>query len=247
MNRGIFITGTGTDVGKTIVSTAILHGLLLQGLDAVPMKPVQTGGYTQNAKLCAPDLEYALKACNLSPDEQQKSSMAPYVFEPACSPHLAARTTDAQPDIKHIIECADALWKSHEVLIVEGAGGIMVPLNEEHTMLELMQALDLPVLVVCLPGLGTINHTLLSIMALRNAGLEVAGVIFNATEPTEDDEITRDNPKAVSCFGQVKVLGQIDFQQSLRKNKSVDWTKILQNIDGFPDIVSCILDSDNNK
>ena len=138
------------------------------------------------------------------------------------------------------------LWQEHDVLVVEGAGGIMVPLNEEDLMLDLMQALDLPVLLVCLPGLGTINHTLLSIQAIRNAGLELAGVVFNATTPVEDNAVTRDNPKAISQFGNVKVLGQIDFQQSLSLNLYIDWNQVLKNIDGFSDIVSCILGSEKN-
>ena len=197
MSRGIFITGTDTGVGKTLVTAGIVRWIRNRGIDAVPMKPVQTGAEKRGAQLVAPDLEFCLEACGLSPDPDEVRLMSPYLYEPACSPHLAGRMAGDYVQIPTIVDCARRLLDKHRVVFVEGAGGILVPLNERETMLDLMVALAYPVVLVSRVGLGAINHALLSVQALRSAGLEVLGVIFNRTEPPlpENCFIEDDNPR----------------------------------------------------
>lgn len=171
---GVFITGTDTGVGKTIVAAALLAALRARGVDAAPMKPVQTG-----ADGHADDLAFSLATAAMTPSESELASMRPYAFPPACSPHLAARLAGESVSISRVMDCAARLGRGRQAVVVEGAGGVLVPLNERETMLDLMAGLALPVVVVARPGLGTLNHTLLTTRVLREAGLRVEGALLN--------------------------------------------------------------------
>jgi dethiobiotin synthase len=214
--RGLFITGTGTGVGKTVVVAGLLR--LLRGgadaIDIVPMKPVQTGCMRgEDGALRAPDLEYVLIAAGFAPDDRERALMCPYRFAPACSPDLAGRLSGTPVELDRIECCARELVAGHDALIVEGAGGALAPLNDTATMRDLMTRLALPVVVVADAGLGTINHTLLTLEALRAARLTVLGVILNDGERADDgadaDAIGEDNPATIARLGDVAILGGI--------------------------------------
>lgn len=232
--RGLFVTGTDTGVGKTILSAVLLAELRRRGINASPFKPVQTGctrletgngkpekmpgnklqvsGFTSQASPCSvPDLDYALSMAGMNVADEDYRNMAPCTFEPACSPHLAAELAGAEIDIAEMIIAARTLASEYEFVIAEGAGGVMVPLTRRETMLDLMQALKFPVLIAARPGLGTINHTLLTIRALRSDHLEIAGVVFIAGEAGEPGLIEEDNTVTVEQFGKVPVLGTIPY------------------------------------
>jgi len=211
MNKGIFITGTDTGVGKTLVSAVILSALHQAGIDAVPMKPVQTGCKSKKGRLIAPDLAFVLQLTGIKTAASEQHLMCPYRFKPACSPHLAASMAGKRISFSNVRKCFRKLASRHSMVIVEGAGGVLVPLNGKKTMLDLMKMLDLPVILVARPGLGTINHTLLSINKLRGAGLEVKGVIFNETQPGRPGFIEKDNVKTIAQLGKVRILGYIPF------------------------------------
>lgn len=223
MPKGLFITGTDTEVGKTIVTAGLLRYLRARGIDAVSMKPVQTGAVALNGALVAPDLEFHHHAARLKPAEAERALMAPYLYEPACSPHLAGRLAGDYPKIPRILEAAQALAAKHDLLLIEGAGGVYAPLNESATMLDLMQALGMPVVLVAHRGLGTINHSLLSIRALESAGLPLLGIVFNEIQPGEEDFIKKDNPNAVETFGKVKVLGNVNYLENLEAEPDTAW------------------------
>ncbi len=206
--NGFFITGTDTGIGKTVATAGLCRLLCDDGLDAAPMKPVQTGAEPPDR---SPDLDFCLKAGGRQPSNDSYRLMCPYLFAPACSPHLAARTAGVEIDITTIAAAAKRLEAQHNAILVEGAGGVLVPLTGHQTMLDLMKALSLPVLLVSRGGLGTINHTLLSLNVLRAAGLSVAGVIFNDAAPLPDDMISRDNPLVIKQFGDVDILGHIPY------------------------------------
>lgn len=205
--HGIFVTGTDTGVGKTVVAAALLTLLRSRGLDAVPMKPVQTGCVRRRGRRAAPDLEFCLRMSGLKVSAAERRRMAPYGFARACSPHLAAAREGRRIVLGRIAASFQDLARAHDVVVVEGAGGILVPLNERETMLDLMQALALPVLLVARPGLGTINHTLLSLRELDRAGLQVAGVVFNAAGRSPWGGIEQDNVATVARRGRVRILG----------------------------------------
>ena len=235
MSRGIFITGTDTGVGKTVVTAGILRWLRQQGVDAIPMKPVQTGATRQGRRLIAPDLEFCLAASGIKPVAGEAELMLPYAYEPACSPHLAGRLANNYPELAKITSCAEKLLRKHRAIVVEGAGGIIVPLNERQAMLDLMAALNYPVVVVSRFGLGTINHTLLSVQALRAAGLTLLGVVFNRTEPprAENQFIEADNPEIIARFGDVTVLGKLRYFENLDPADAKVWRDFETDMPGL--------------
>lgn len=228
-SRGIFITGTDTDVGKTAVAAALLLHLRQRGLDAVPMKPIQTGCLKHGDELIAPDLDYSLHAIRLTPTVEEAEWMCPCRYLPACSPHLAARLARRPIQLRKIVAAYRHLAARHDFVVAEGAGGVLVPLDERRTMLDLMRSLGLPVLVVARPNLGTLNHTLLTLAALRAAGLKIAGVVVVSTKRGRRGRIERDNLASIAKLGRVKVLGRlpfIAFKKSFRATAlkfSKDW------------------------
>jgi dethiobiotin synthetase len=241
MGQGVFITGTDTGVGKTLVTAGIVRWLRNQGIDAVPMKPVQTGGERRSEargdRLVSPDLKFALAAADLQPDHAEMKLMSPYVYLPACSPHLAGRMAKRYMEPSVVRNCANGLLRGHQAVIVEGAGGIMVPINESDTMLDLMKILAYPVVLVSRVSLGTINHTLLSIHALRVSGVSLIGVVFNQMEQssTENRFIEEDNPGTVARFGKVPVLGKIMHFDPESKTEET-WRDFEKSMTGLPDI-----------
>jgi dethiobiotin synthetase len=216
MKKGIFITGTDTGVGKTVVSAVLLASLRNAGIDAVPMKPVQTGCVRRKGTLVAPDLDFILKFTGMKATKAGLDLMCPYRFKPACSPHLAAAMAGKTISLRKILRSFLALARKHDAVIVEGAGGVLAPIHGRKTMLDLMKTLRLPVILVARPGLGTINHTLLSIREIRRSGLNLKGVIFNQAEPGRARFIEEDNINTISALGKVKALGFIPFNSKLR-------------------------------
>ncbi len=210
-HKGLFVTGTDTDVGKTAVATALLLSLRQRGLDAVPMKPIQTGCLKHGDDLIAPDLDQCLRALRLTPAVEEAEWMCPYRYLPACSPHLAARLARRPIQLRRITAAFRRLAARHDFVVAEGAGGVLVPLDERRTMLDLMRALALPVLVVARPNLGTLNHTLLTLAALRAAGLKIAGVVVVSTKRGRRGRIERDNLASIARLGRVQVLGRLPY------------------------------------
>ena len=239
--KGLFVTGTDTDIGKTALSALLLAELRRRNINAAPMKPAQTGcvkletgnrkleekqepgfpvsSFQFQVSLSVPDLDYSLSMASMTVSEDSYSNMSPYTFEPACSPHLAAELAGTEIDISEMVIAARTLAAEYEFIIAEGAGGIMVPLNRRETMLDLMQAMKLPILLAARPGLGTINHTLLSIRALRSDGLDIVGVVFLASTPNEPDLIEEDNRATIEQFGKVPILGTIPYCATLQSPK----------------------------
>ena len=212
MIPGIFVAGTGTDVGKTVIAAGVLRLMRRHGELAMPMKPVQTGCEVDSqGRMRAPDIDFVLRAAvpdvAADLDEETLDHLVPYRFAPACSPHLAARMAGMRIELDKILASAQWLASRYQRLVVEGAGGLMVPLNESQSMLDLIRALRMPVLLVGHSGLGTINHVLLSLEALRRQGCAVLGVVLNDTHPVEarDTYIHEDNVHAIESFGKVKV------------------------------------------
>jgi dethiobiotin synthase len=180
----IFITGTDTDVGKTIISA-----LLVLGLGARYWKPIQSG--TEEPA----DAQKIQKMTGL---EEEYFLPETYMLKAPLSPHLAARLERVTIDLNEIV-----LPDIEGPLIVEGAGGVMVPINDRHFMLDLMKKLSLPVLIVARSTLGTINHTLLTVDKLRHAGLEISGVVLNGPQNSG-------NKEAIEKYGRVNVLAEVE-------------------------------------
>jgi len=215
--RGIFVTGTDTGVGKTVVSAALLGLFREAGVDAVPMKPIQTGCAKRGGKLVAPDLEFMLAAAGIAPSPEELELMCPYRFEPACSPHFAAAKAKKAISLWKIAGCLRELAGRHELVVAEGAGGVLVPIGGKKMMIDIIAMLKLPVVLVARPGLGTINHTLLSLAELRRAGAKMLGVIFNETEKTRRSYIEADNRKMIESLSGIPVIGHLSYVSGLNK------------------------------
>lgn len=183
--NGIFITGTDTGVGKTRVAAALLLALRERGEDAWPMKPIQTGGDD--------DLAVCLSLAGLRADDELRGRLGPYRFPLAASPHLAARAAGARIETPRIAATFRELAARHGPIVVEGAGGLLVPLDGGGTvMADLIGALEIPVLVVARAGLGTLNHCLLTVQELWRRGLPCVGLVLNSAVGG-GDVVKRDN------------------------------------------------------
>lgn len=174
--RGLFITGTDTGVGKTILSAALVAAMAAAGEEVSAYKPVVTGvgepGVDEPPGAWPQDHELLAAMAGMTAEE-----VAPLRYAPAVSPHLAAALAGERIDPSRLIEHAHTLAQAG-TLIVEGVGGLLVPLGEDFTVRDLAAELKLPLLIAARPGLGTINHTLLTLQAARTAGLEVRAVVL---------------------------------------------------------------------
>jgi dethiobiotin synthetase len=215
--EGVFVTGTGTEVGKTVVAAAIARTVAAEDRRVAVFKPAVTGlaeeGETDHALL-------RRAAGSTQSDEQ----IAPYRYGPPASPHLAAAQAGEEIDPERLLEAARAAAEDADFLVCEGVGGLLVPLVERPShpssgksappflVRDLAVALGYPLVVVAAPGLGTINHTLLTLEAARAAGLEVAMVVLTpwAEEPSE---IERSNRETIASLGAapVETLPAIDL------------------------------------
>ncbi len=233
--RGCFITGTDTDAGKTTVTAALLRALLEYGLesgrkntpkskiDARALKPVQTGCEPgENGRPAAPDVKRyieALRGLSLPAGAQPRAS-ALRCFRPACSPHLAAQDAGERLDARELaLTCRKEAHKA-DFTLIEGAGGVHVPLNDEEDMLDLMAALDFPVLLVVGNKLGCINHALLTLDALAAHGLRGAGMILCRTVPGRagEEKLLADNAAVLARKGAERgfpVLTELPFLPDL--------------------------------
>ena len=219
--KGFFITGTDTDVGKTAVTAGLLCWLRKNNINAVPMKPVQTGAMKSGGKLFSQDLLFSLESCNLKLPKEEVRLLSPFCYKPACSPHLAGKIAGKYPDINTIIQNLKTVSTKYDCVVIEGAGGIIVPLNRTKTILDLMNKMNFPIILVARSSLGTINHTLLSINMLKTSGLEIAGVIINDTVPEnkKDNFIRKDNISVISRLGKVKILAVVRYIRQIEKNR----------------------------
>ena len=210
--KSVFITGTDTGVGKTVVAAGLLAAARARGIDAAPMKPVQTGCARNRT---APDLDFCLGAARFKPPFHERVWMCPYRFIPACSPHLAARLARKRIRIEKIAASFNRLASLHEAVIVEGAGGVLAPIDEKNTMADIMKALKLPVILVARAGLGTLNHTFLSLRELRRARLQILGVALVEAAPGQWGVIEKDNVRMIEKGGGVPILARLPHMRRL--------------------------------
>jgi len=203
----LFVTGTDTGVGKTVTTAAIGWALAATGRRVAVLKPAQTGVEADQPG----DAEFVLAALGSA---QPPASAVPYRLRAPAAPLVAARAEGMAIDLGRIYDAYAALRASHDVVLVEGAGGLLVPLVEGVSMADLAAALHLPLAIAARPSLGTINHTLLTVEAARQRGLDVLGVVFCGWQPT-DDLATRTNPALVCALGQVRLLGVLPHDPEL--------------------------------
>jgi len=207
---GLLITGTDTGVGKTVVAGAIAQWFVRHGVRVAVCKPVATGCPRRREGLVSEDAEF-LAAC--ADAREELDVICPQCFAEPLAPAVAAQRAGQSLDWQAVQRTLIHLCRQNQVLIVEGIGGIMVPMDGQHTFLQVAHWLRLPTVVVARPGLGTINHTLLTVGALRAANVPVAGVVVNCY-PAENASIAEEtNPQAIEHWGGVNVLCLVPEQK----------------------------------
>ncbi len=200
--HGLFVTGTDTGVGKTIVSASLLASMVAAGERVRAYKPVLTGldeiSPHAGQDVWPADHELLGAVAGMGPEK-----VAPIRFGPAVSPHLAAELAGEALDPQRLLAEARA-GEAGEMLIVEGVGGLLVPLGHDFTICDLAGALGLGLVIVARPGLGTINHTLLTLRVARSAGLDVRAVVLTPW-PAEPTVLERSNHETIARMGDIDV------------------------------------------
>jgi len=214
--NGVFVTGTGTEVGKTVVAAAIARTFRADGQRVAVFKPAVTGldglpaerpvnGDVDRFQAHRPEGEadHALLR-RAAGSEQSDDEIAPYRYGPAASPHLAAALADEEIEPPRLVAAARAAQAGAEVLVCEGVGGLLVPLSPNYLVRDFAVELGLPLVIAASPGLGTINHTLLTIAAARAASIEIAAVVLTPW-PDQPSGIEQSNRETIQALGKVTV------------------------------------------
>ncbi|MDO8536336.1 MAG: dethiobiotin synthase [Candidatus Omnitrophota bacterium] len=207
----VFVAGTDTDVGKTIVTGLLGQLLIKNNHRVITQKWVQTGSgrlsqdIRRHMELMKKDGTYYSRFLPL---------MSPYTFKFAASPHLAARREGAVVYTNVIKRSLAGLSEHFDTVIIEGTGGLLVPLSEDVLLIDVIRKLRIPILLVAKNRLGAINHTLLSIEALKARGIRIIGTIFNNAANDTDDIILKDNPRIVGALTGTKVLGTLPYARN---------------------------------
>jgi dethiobiotin synthetase len=224
--NGVFVTGTGTEVGKTVVAAVIARTLVSEGKRVAVFKPAVTGLDDPTAdgtesrdidrfeagRLVEPDHALLRRAAQ---SEQSDDEIAPYRYGPAASPHLAAAQAGEEIDCRGLVAAAHGAARGADALVCEGVGGLLVPLSGDYLVRDLAVELALPLVIAASPGLGTINHTLLTIEAARAADLTVQAVVLTPW-PGEPGEIEQSNRETLQALGKapVETLAPLDLSAS---------------------------------
>jgi len=215
MKRGYFITGTDTGVGKTLIAAALIYGFVSAGRHVVGMKPVAAGAEFTDGLWLNEDVSQLRAAANV---DAPLASVNPYVFAPPIAPHIAASQAGVVISLDKIKAAFSDLAELADMVVVEGAGGFLVPLNDRQDMGDLAAALGLPVILVVGMRLGCINHALLTVAAIEAKGLPLAGWVANVVDAEmpclEENLATLQQRIAAPHLGTVPRLAAADFRQA---------------------------------
>ncbi|MDA8387112.1 MAG: dethiobiotin synthase [Nitrospiraceae bacterium] len=211
MTKGFFITGTDTGVGKTIVAAALIRFLRWMGFSVCAMKPVESGCVRKGGAPVPSDGIFLRDAAGMSLDI---SEVTPYALEAPLAPMVASNLEGVRIEPERIKRIFSGLAEKYDAAVVEGVGGLLVPIRRDYFVLDLIVDLGLPVVIVARPGLGTINHTLLTLRCALGAGARVAGIVINHPEEADgpgkaaaDGLALRTNPDVLRQLAGVPIIG----------------------------------------
>ena len=236
--KGLFVTGTDTEVGKTLIAAAIAKLLTNQGKRVGVFKPIASGCRKDREGLISSDAEF-LAFC--SDSEFPLSVINPVTFELPAAPSVCEEAENRKVDFEQISSAYKHICENCDVIIAEGIGGIRVPISENFDILDLAIEFKLPVVIVARPGLGTINHTLLTIDSVRSVGLTVVGVVINGYDETTAGIAERTGPATIAKYGRVNILATVPFDETVDVEQGVlgehtvdalsrcDWDKIIRD------------------
>ncbi len=227
-NRGLFITGTDTGVGKSLVAAALAKMLKERGIHVGVFKPAETG--VADAGSLGPDAALLKWAAGSKQTDEQ---ICPYRFRDPLAPAVAASREQVRIDYSNLVEQARLTIDRHDFTIIEGAGGLMVPLAGGLLMADFARAVSLPLLLVCRPNLGTINHSLLSLFFAKAMDLEVAGYLINNMPPikTAAEETVA---HSLASLTTAELLGILDSVGGTEQEKVVRLAEQLKKLPTLP-------------
>ena len=211
---GLFVTATDTEVGKTIVAGAIANHLLRRGRRVGVCKPMATGCVGRREGLVSEDAEF-LASC--ADARFPLDVICPVRYHEPLAPVVAAERAAEPVDWAAVDRSLRIIARDSDVMVVEGVGGVMVPLDGKHTVLDLAKWLNLPAVVVARPSLGTINHTLLTVDALRRTGVRVAGVVINRYPPDLASVAEETSPRYIEKHGRVPILAIVPDEPAFKR------------------------------
>jgi dethiobiotin synthetase len=213
---GLFVTGTDTDCGKTLVTLGLMRGLQQRGLTVNGFKPVAAGCEMLSGRLVNPDAWQILRQSSAA-DSLSYAEVNPYLFQPAIAPHIAAREDGKSIDLAVVENAYCKLQEMADLTVVEGAGGWLVPLDQQHAVSDIARRLKLPVILVVGIRLGCINHARLSLNAIHQSGCRIAGWIGSQTDANmlrlDENIATLRDYLDVPCLGIVPYLEKPDARQ----------------------------------
>lgn len=204
MAHGIFITGTGTEIGKTVISGGLAAALKQSGTHVGVMKPISTGD-TADARF----LKHAAQV------DDELASINPIYLRHPLAPSVAARIENREIHLSCIETAFTALQQKYDCMIVEGVGGIAVPIRDDFLVVHLINQLGLPVLIVAQAGLGTLNHTLLTVTFAQQFGLQIAGIVLNRHIPEAAGLAEATNPVEIEKLTNIPVIGVVPYEKRL--------------------------------
>lgn len=205
MEKGLFVTGSDTGVGKTVITGAIAAAMKAHGLDVGVMKPVASGAKEREGKLVSDDVVYLKKIIDSTDDDELVN---PVCLKPPIAPTIASLKSGVPIDIDRVWRAYEELLNRHDFVVVEGVGGLMVPVNDTLFVADMVHRMDLPLVIVSRDYLGTINHTLLTVEYARSRNFRIKGIIMNMIK---DNDCVREIEK----YSSVPILGAIPFEENV--------------------------------
>ena len=211
MSKSIFVTGTGTDIGKTYVSALIMKKMVSENMNACYFKPVLSGAENKDGKIYAGDIEYVKEISGLNEDSKNLGS---FIYEYPASPHLAAKLENQPFNMEKVVQDYRKLSEKYEYILVEGAGGIFCPFTDDFEPVytkEIIKSLDTSCIIVANTALGAINNVMLSIYYMRDKQIDIKGIIFN---DYKDSLIEQENIKFIIKHSRLRLLSVVNHKDS---------------------------------
>ena len=197
------------------------------GINVCPMKPVESGCRISNGRLVPEDSMKLLKASGV---DESIDLINPYRLRHPLAPSVASELEGVRIHKRQVVNAYNRLSRKYDLILVEGAGGIMAPVYKKYLMIDLIKELDLPIIIVARPGLGTINHSLLTIEAARKKGITIPGIVINYSENIKKGLSEKTSPDVIEKVGQVPVLAIITFLKITRRNNSQIFRSLAERI-----------------
>jgi len=237
--RGFFITGTDTEIGKTLITALLTVGLHRHGIECCPVKPLATGGVSVDGRLVSED---SITYGRIADCPEPLSVLNPFCLHRSASPHFAAESERKIIQPQEIVSSLMSLAQRYTVLLVEGIGGWLVPIRYDYLVADFAKDLGLPVILVSANRLGTINHTLLTLASIRAYGIEPLGVIFTRILRGESTDLEHNNISTVERIGKIDILGDVPFLDETLRNgtdkdllwetikNAIRWDRLIQRL-----------------